>query len=389
MNKYLFIDSCQYTPNYNYCLLEAMAKDGNKILFATTESIYDYMPDPPGVAVLKCFFLVSGLINKLINFRKIRRFLRALEYPVDMFFLLCYIIVRKIKVIHFIWIVSPWLDLYIIRLLNHLNCTVIYTAHNSFPHDYAAKQIAAYSRIYHEVDHIIALSDYTKQDIISRTGVEPRKITVIPLGDYTSLFSRYVPNTALASKIKQFAAGKKVISFLGVIRPYKGLDFFIEAIPLIKAEIPDSCFLIAGSPLGVDTIKLLSRIKDLKDKVDLWADIRYLPNSDLMACLSVTDVLVQPYISASQSGNTVMAYAAGVPVVSTNVGGLAEVTEDNETGYVVPPGNPTAIADAVLKCFAGNNYQRLSTNARHVASVKYNWGNIASQMADVYKKLEI
>jgi len=97
-------------------------------------------------------------------------------------------------------------------------------------------------------------------------------------------------------------------------------------------------------------------------------------------------VLVQPYISASQSGNTVMAYAAGVPVISTNVGGLAEMTEDGKTGYVIAPGDPEAIADAVGKCFKDDNYEKVSQNARQAATGQFNWEKIAEQTAAVYRQ---
>ena len=120
---------------------------------------------------------------------------------------------------------------------------------------------------------------------------------------------------------------------------------------------------------------------------NLWADIRFVPVEDIKAYLSVIDVLVQPYISASQSGNTAMAYAAGVPVISTNVGGLAEMTEDRKTGYVITPGDPEAIADAVSKCFENDNYEKMSQNACRAAAEQFNWEKIAEQTAAVYRQV--
>jgi glycosyltransferase involved in cell wall biosynthesis len=81
-----------------------------------------------------------------------------------------------------------------------------------------------------------------------------------------------------------------------------------------------------------------------------------------------------------------MAYAAGVPVISTNVGGLAEATEDGKTGYVIAPGDPKAIADALSKCFEGNNYEKMSHNARRAAAEQFNWEKIAGQTAAVYRQ---
>jgi len=81
-----------------------------------------------------------------------------------------------------------------------------------------------------------------------------------------------------------------------------------------------------------------------------------------------------------------MAYAAGVPVISTDVGGLGEMTEDGKTGYVIAPGNPKAIADAIIKCFEGDNYEKMSQNARRAAAEQFNWEKIAGQTAAVYHR---
>ncbi|MFC1604488.1 glycosyltransferase family 4 protein [Planctomycetota bacterium] len=384
---YLVIDACQFSANYNYCLLDALAKKGEAIVYATTKFAHGHIPNPPDVTVLRCFFFLARLAGRVTSSGPVRRFLRAIEYPLNLFFLLVYVLIKRIKVVHFIWIVSPCLDYRFISLLQLTGCHVVYTAHNPFPHEPKAGDIRKYSRIYQRVDHVIALTNYTRNEIIAHCGIPSEKISVIPHGDYESLFSRYGCNTDLAQDVRQKAGGRKIIAFLGHIRPYKGLEVFVDAFGLIKQRMPDSFFLVAGSVLVGDK-------KDWEEKLagnckpdDLWPDIRFVPVEDIKAYLSVIDVLVQPYISASQSGNTVMAYAAGVPVISTNVGGLTEMTEDGKTGYVVAPRNPEAIADAISRCFEDDNYKKMSQNARQAAVEQFNWEKIAEQTAAVYRRL--
>ncbi|MCK5472471.1 MAG: glycosyltransferase family 4 protein, partial [Planctomycetes bacterium] len=79
-----------------------------------------------------------------------------------------------------------------------------------------------------------------------------------------------------------------------------------------------------------------------------------------------------------------MAYVEGIPVISTNVGGLAERVKDGETGYVINPGDHQAIANSVVKCFEGDNYAKMSEAARSVAGEQYNWQRIAEQTISVY-----
>ena len=386
--KYMIVDPCQFTANYDYCLLDALAKTGAKVVYATTEFAHGYVPDPEGVKVLRCFFYAARVMSRLTSSGPVRRFLRALEYPLDLLVLLVYPLIARIKLIHFMWIVSPWLDYQVIRLLKAVGCRIVYTAHNPFPHEYRHSDIKRYCRIYQCVDHVIALTDYTKNEIVAHCNVPLGKISVIPHGHYDPLFSHYGCNDALAQKVRQKARGRRTIAFLGGIRPYKGLDVFIEAFPLIKQRMPDVLFLVAGSAQVGDKKELEARLA--RCEVDmLWADIRFLPVADMKAYLSVTDVLVQPYVSASQSGNTAMAYAAGVPVICTDVGGLREMTEDGKTGYVVAPGCPEALAEAVATCFKGDNYPKLSSNARRAAAVQYSWGKIAAQTAAIYDSLAL
>jgi glycosyltransferase involved in cell wall biosynthesis len=384
---YLVIDACQFSANYNYCLLDALSKKGEKMVYATTKFAYEHIPDPPDVTVFRCFFFLARLAGRVTSSGPVRRLLRAIEYPLNLSILFLYVLLKRIKVVHFIWIVSPRLDYRLIRLLQFTGRRVVYTAHNPFPHEPKAGDVRKYCRIYQKVDHVITLSQYTRNEIMAHCGLPCEKISMLPHGDYEALFSRYGFNDSLAKEVRQKAGNRKIIAFLGHIRPYKGLEVFIDSFGLIKKRMPDSFFLVAGSVLVGDKKEWEQKLTQGCNSEDLWADLRFVPVEDFKAYLSITDVLVQPYISASQSGNTVMAYAAGVPVISTNMGGLAEVTEDGKTGYVIAPGDPEAIADAVSKCFENDNYEEMSQNARRAAAEQFNWEKIAEQTAAVYQQV--
>jgi glycosyltransferase involved in cell wall biosynthesis len=386
--SYLVIDACQFTANYNYCLLDALAKKGERIIYATTKFAHGHIPDPPNVTVFRCFFFLARLAGTVTSSASVRRFLRAIEYPLNLFILLAYVLIKHIKVVHFIWVVSPQLDYLLIRLLQLTGCRIVYTAHNPLPHEPKAGDIRKYSRIYQKVDHVIALTNYTRNEITAHCGIPAGKISVLPHGDYKALFLRYGCNDDLAKKVQQKARGRKIIAFLGHIRPYKGLEVFVDAFGLIKQRIPESFFLVAGSVLVGDKKDWEEKLAKSCKPEDLWTDLRFVPVEDIKAYLSVIDVLVQPCISASQSGNTVMAYAAGVPVISTNVGGLAEMTEDGKTGYIIARADPKAISDAIIKCFEADNHEKMSRNARRAAEEQFNWEKITEQTAAIYHRFE-
>jgi glycosyltransferase involved in cell wall biosynthesis len=386
-NPVLVIDACQTTLNYNYCLLDALAKKQVNVIYATTKYAREDITLPAGVDAKYCFFYLARIMSRLTSSRKLRRVLRGIEYPINMVALLTYILVRQIKVIHLMNPVFATFDYWMIKLMQRIGCGVVFTAHNPFPHEEKASSAKGFSRIYHQLDHIIALTNFTRNEIVSRAGISEKKISVIPHGDFGYIFSQYSSNDELVDKVREAASGRHIIAFLGLIRPYKGLKFFIQAFPLIKQLRPDTFFLIAGSLLIGDKKELEEMLHQSSESDSLCVDIRFLPISDFKAYLSVTDILVQPYISASQSGNTVMAYSEGIPVISTDVGGLPEMVEDGRTGYVIRPQNPKVIAEAVAKCLDDDILQKMSNRARMLASDKYNWQAIASKTLKIYARL--
>ena len=94
------------------------------------------------------------------------------------------------------------------------------------------------------------------------------------------------------------------------------------------------------------------------------------------------DLLVLPYVSATQSGIVQVAYAYDRPVVSTNVGGLPEVVREGETGFLVPPSDPEALAEAVIRFFDGRHAESFG-RAVAVERDKYSWDRLASALEEL------
>jgi len=111
----LVIDACRFTVNYNYCLLDALAKKGEKVVYATTDFAYEDVPVPAGVKVRYCFFYLARIMSRVTSSRLIRRILRGIEYPFNMLALMVYVLVRRIKVVHIMWLVFPTFDYWVIR----------------------------------------------------------------------------------------------------------------------------------------------------------------------------------------------------------------------------------------------------------------------------------
>ncbi|HZK67548.1 MAG TPA: glycosyltransferase family 4 protein, partial [Chloroflexota bacterium] len=140
------------------------------------------------------------------------------------------------------------------------------------------------------------------------------------------------------------ASWEPAILFFGRIWPYKGLEYLIQAEPSITERVPGATIIIAGRGEDVGRYREMMRHPE---RFELYN--RFIPEAERAALLRRAAVVALPYVEASQSGVVPLAYAFSRPVVATRVGGLPETVDDGETGCLVPPRNPGALADAIVR----------------------------------------
>jgi len=182
---------------------------------------------------------------------------------------------------------------------------------------------------------------------------------------------------------------ERLALFLGLIRPYKGIDILLEAF----AQLPESSrwrLVVAGEPWEGLGEALSAQVKalNLGDRVELkfgWA-----PEAEVEQLLSAADVLVLPYRSGTQSAVAPMALSRGLPVVSTDVGGLGEVIEDGVSGLLVEPGSPRALSESLVS-LEGDGLEQLAAGAL-ASSSRWTWEGYAEVLEGLVmpssKKLE-
>jgi glycosyltransferase involved in cell wall biosynthesis len=111
---------------------------------------------------------------------------------------------------------------------------------------------------------------------------------------------------------------------------------------------------------------------------------RYVPNEETPLYFSAADVAVLPYTQVTQSGVVQLAFGFGVPVITTRVGGLAEVVSDGGTGLLVPPGDPAALALAVTRYFREGCRERMA-QAIEQARPRFDWQNLVMLIEEMVK----
>jgi glycosyltransferase involved in cell wall biosynthesis len=154
-----------------------------------------------------------------------------------------------------------------------------------------------------------------------------------------------------------------VLLFFGFVREYKGLHVLLEALPDVLDDLPGLRLVVAGEPYDD-----AARYRDLIDRHGLhdrvqWHD-EYVPSGQVPTYFCAADLVVQPYVSATQSGVAQIATHFERPMVVTDVGGLAESIPHEEAGFVVPPQDPAALAGAITRFFRDDWAGRLAEGVR-------------------------
>lgn len=154
-----------------------------------------------------------------------------------------------------------------------------------------------------------------------------------------------------------------VLLFFGFVREYKGLHVLLKAFPKILEELPEAHLLVAGEPYDdPERYRRLIGERDLGERVH-WHD-EYIPSGEVPIYFCAADLVVQPYVSATQSGVAQIATHFEVPMIVTDVGGLAETVPHEKVGFVVPPEHPPALAKAVIRFFQEDWTDRLVEGVR-------------------------
>lgn len=176
---------------------------------------------------------------------------------------------------------------------------------------------------------------------------------------------------------------KGLILFFGYIRKYKGVGYLIDAMNLLKGKI-EANLLIAGESYEDEKI-YTEQIKklNLENEVKMFTD--FIPDSDVRYFFSACDVVVLPYIDATQSGIIQIAYFYDKPVIATNVGGLSEIVNNNETGFIVKPESPESLAEAIEKFYDEGAEHKFSKNVKQEKQ-KYMWENFTDVILDISAK---
>ncbi|GMO35858.1 glycosyltransferase family 4 protein [Bradyrhizobium sp. TM233] len=173
------------------------------------------------------------------------------------------------------------------------------------------------------------------------------------------------------------------ILFFGRMWAYKGLDVFIDAIDMLAKRGVAHEAIVAGR--GPEMTRLGARMETMPTVKTINA---YISPADTGQLFQSATVVALPYKDATQSGVLASAYGNSRPVVASATGGIPDVVTDGVNGLLVPPGDATALADALEHVLTSKPLAAtLTDGARQTAAGLLNWDRIAEQLLGSYHKL--
>ncbi len=234
-------------------------------------------------------------------------------------------------------------------LLAEAGIKVLIECHNVFPHERKWFDFALACAAFMPVKRFIVHSEADRESL--RSIIQDGGVTVAPLppiGEFRG-----------SPRLKR--DGRNIL-FFGLVRKYKGLDVLLRAMPRVLARF-DCRLRIAGEFYdAVDRYERLIKELGIGSRVEI--DNRYVPNEEVAGLFEWADVLVLPYLSATQSGVAQIAFSNGLPIIASKTGGLSDVISDHVNGLFFSAGDEKGLADAIISYFADGLGPLFATNIR-------------------------
>lgn len=256
-----------------------------------------------------------------------------------------------------------------------------------------AYRIEGEKRVLKRADRLIVATEAEKAQLQWLYKGDLRKMEVIPPGVDVSHF--YPIPKDEARQFIGLSPNQQMVLFVGRIEPLKGVDTLIRAMSCLKFRSvvsPVYLAIIGGEP-DADPDEMsaeMTRLQRLCDELAVGQTVVFLgkrAQDTLPYYYSAAEVLVMPSFYESFGMVALEAMACGTPVIASQVGGLAFLVKDGETGFHVPEGDPAALCDKLALFLSERDLrEQMAVRASQYAQA-YNWEKIASQIESVYRRL--
>ncbi len=180
-----------------------------------------------------------------------------------------------------------------------------------------------------------------------------------------------------------------VIGIVGQISPHKGQLGLVRAFARVQDQIPNAVLLIVGAPLFNKSAEYLDELVRTADSLDIMQRVRFLgQRSDIPRVMQALDLFILNSDAEAFGLVVVEAMASGTPVVATGAGGIPELIQDGVTGFLVPPGDDSALAQTILRVAAdGELLRRVRESALLEVEARFSLSRYVEELHRFYEQI--
>ena len=231
-------------------------------------------------------------------------------------------------------------------------------------------------------DLVLSCSKHCAREV-AYAGLDPQNVRVLYHGIDTSFFHPGIDTIDVRSRFELGA--RRIVLFVGQMRPRKGPQVLLEAAPAVIHQFPDILVCFAGPDFG-----MLPGLKARADKLGIPSHVRFLGPVDeeiLPALYNSCDVFVFPTCTPIEclGLSMVQAMACGKAVVGSRINGIPEVVDENITGLLVEPNNPSLLAEKIGKLLRdGGLRERMGSEGIRRARSVFEQSVLAEELHQLY-----
>lgn len=248
---------------------------------------------------------------------------------------------------------------------------VLFLCHNVISHESSRLSELITRKVLSMADAFLVHSEQDREQLRQLLGGQPR----VELAEHP-VYEVDLTQTKAAARYSLKVDGP-VLLFFGFVRPYKGLEVLIKAMPAAIKQV--ECTLLVAGEFWQDLAEYQSLVNELGLETHVRFDDRYITKTDLADYFLASDIVVLPYLSATGSGIAKLAFSYGRPVIVTDTGALPATVEEGINGYIVPPGCPRSLADAITGHFNSDRQEEMEQSALRLGG-QYSWDNVIKRI---------
>jgi glycosyltransferase involved in cell wall biosynthesis len=231
-------------------------------------------------------------------------------------------------------------------------------------------------------DHVIAVSEHSRRDILSCFGLDPQRVSTIHHG-LPEAFTRSASDTEIRRTARRYGIHGPYILFVGLLEPRKNVARLMEAFDLVAEDHPHIQLVLAGAP-GWEFEELL-RVKERQRAANRILFTGFVPDDELPALFQGANLFAYPSLYEGFGFPVLEAMARGVPVVTSNVSSLPEIAGDS--ALLVNPRNVRDIGNAMARILSHDELRRTLVQKGIRRAEEFSWTRSAKAHRDVYEKV--